>query len=105
MQNTPMGDTPVLEGKLSLDPSSRTVNVHFRPNSGGLLDGRSAGGFDVTDPMNQILFVSLYEKDQDGYSSASFTIPAETTAIQIMALPSYGTLNDCGGAKAMTVEW
>ena len=105
LQSIPMGDTPVLEGTLLLDPSSRTVNVHFRPISGGPLDGKPVDGFDVTDPMNRILFVSLSEKDQDGYYSASFTIPAETTAIQIMALPSYGAIDDWGGAKAITVEW
>lgn len=105
LQSIPMGDTPVLEGTLLLDPSSRTVNVHFRPISGGPLDGGSVDGFDVTDPMNRILFASLSEKDQDGYYSASFTIPAETTAIQIMALPSYGAIGDWGGAKAITVEW
>ena len=48
---------------------------------------------------------SVSEKDQDGYYSASFTIPAETTAIQIMALPSYGAIDDWDGAKAITVEW
>ena len=105
LQNIPMGDTPVLEGTLSLDPSNRTVNVHFRPISGGPLDGGSVGGFDVTDPMNRILFASLSEKDQDGYYSASFIIPADTTAIQIIALPSYGAMDNWGGAKAITVEW
>lgn len=105
LQNIPMGDAPVLEGTLSLDPSSRTISVRFRPISGGPLDGKPVGGFDVTDPMNRILFVSLSEEDQDGYYSASFIIPAETTAIQIMALPSYGTIDDWDGAKAITVEW
>ena len=105
LQNIPMGDTPALEGTLSLDPSGRTVNVHFRPISGGPLDGKSAGGFDVSDPINHKLFVSLSESGQDGYYTASFTIPAETTAIQIMALPSYGTIDDWSGAKAITVEW
>lgn len=105
LQNISMGDAPVLEGTLSLDPSSRTISVRFRPISGGPLDGKPVGGFDVTDPMNRILFVSLSGKDQDGYYSASFIIPAETTAIQIMALPSYGTIDDWDGAKAITVEW
>ena len=55
--------------------------------------------------INHKLFVSLSESGQDGYYTASFTIPAETTAIQIMALPSYGTIDDWSGAKAITVEW
>ena len=35
----------------------------------------------------------------------SFIIPADTTAIQIIALPSYGAMDNWGGAKAITVEW
>ena len=105
LRNVPMGDTALLEGTLSIDSSGRTVTVHFRPVSGGPLEGKQIGSFDLTDPIHQIVLASLTETDQAGFYSASFTISADTTMIQITALPEYGFMDSWGDEKSISVEW
>ena len=101
----PMGETAILEGTLSVDPSSKTVSVRFRPIAGGALEDKTIESFELRDPVRKLHLASLYEKDQEGFYSGTFTISNETTSIQIMALPPYGTMDEWDGMKAITVEW
>jgi hypothetical protein len=105
LKNIPMGNTPILEGSLSVDHTGRTVSVRFRPINGGPLDNMTIAGFDLTDPNNHLVFASLTETDHDGFYSTTFTISEETTAIQIQASPEYGSFGELNSLPAISVEW